>query len=240
MLVPSLSQHLLIQGLIRGEPLPAAWAVARRGELPRARGRARLAGRAALSTRGDPRLIIPEPRLASRTVEAIMKRRFHSLALTLLLAAAAGGRADHHRADEGRGQRVGPGARAARPHGLGMDRDLPGTGVLRDAARLRAQRRHRHDVDPRRVQAPAEPARAQERTQQGRLGLREAPALDQRRVLLQVEQPADRPRHARAVHQPAPLVGEDREGHGRRGAVRLRLQHPERDAGPPGPEPPKN
>jgi sodium transport system permease protein len=26
MLVPSLSQHLLIQGLIRGEPLPAAWA----------------------------------------------------------------------------------------------------------------------------------------------------------------------------------------------------------------------
>ena len=27
MLVPSLSQHLLIQGLIRGEPLPAAWAV---------------------------------------------------------------------------------------------------------------------------------------------------------------------------------------------------------------------
>ncbi len=27
MLVPSLSQHLLIQGLIRGEPLPAAWAL---------------------------------------------------------------------------------------------------------------------------------------------------------------------------------------------------------------------
>jgi sodium transport system permease protein len=27
MLVPSLSQHLLIQGLIRGEPLPTAWAV---------------------------------------------------------------------------------------------------------------------------------------------------------------------------------------------------------------------
>jgi len=27
MLVPSLSQHLLIQGLIRGEPLPASWAV---------------------------------------------------------------------------------------------------------------------------------------------------------------------------------------------------------------------
>jgi sodium transport system permease protein len=27
MLVPSLSQHLLIQGLLRGEPLPAAWAV---------------------------------------------------------------------------------------------------------------------------------------------------------------------------------------------------------------------
>jgi sodium transport system permease protein len=27
MLVPSLSQHLLIQGLIRGEPLPAAWAI---------------------------------------------------------------------------------------------------------------------------------------------------------------------------------------------------------------------
>jgi sodium transport system permease protein len=27
MLVPSLSQHLLIQGLIRDEPLPAAWAV---------------------------------------------------------------------------------------------------------------------------------------------------------------------------------------------------------------------
>ena len=25
MLVPSLSQHLLIQGLIRGEPLPAGW-----------------------------------------------------------------------------------------------------------------------------------------------------------------------------------------------------------------------
>ena len=27
MLVPSLSQHLLIQGLIRGEPLPATWSV---------------------------------------------------------------------------------------------------------------------------------------------------------------------------------------------------------------------
>jgi hypothetical protein len=27
MLVPSLSQHLLIQGLIRGEPLPATWAL---------------------------------------------------------------------------------------------------------------------------------------------------------------------------------------------------------------------
>ena len=27
MLVPSLSQHLLIQGLLRGEPLPAAWAL---------------------------------------------------------------------------------------------------------------------------------------------------------------------------------------------------------------------
>jgi sodium transport system permease protein len=27
MLVPSLSQHLLIQGLLRGEPLPAAWAI---------------------------------------------------------------------------------------------------------------------------------------------------------------------------------------------------------------------
>ncbi len=26
MLVPSLAQHLLIQGLIRGEPLPAGWA----------------------------------------------------------------------------------------------------------------------------------------------------------------------------------------------------------------------
>ena len=61
MLVPSLSQHLLIQGLIRGEPLPAAWAAARGGELPRARGRARLARRPALSTRGDPRLIIRNP-----------------------------------------------------------------------------------------------------------------------------------------------------------------------------------
>ena len=30
MLVPSLSQHLLIQGLIRGEPLPASWALLRR------------------------------------------------------------------------------------------------------------------------------------------------------------------------------------------------------------------
>jgi hypothetical protein len=27
MLVPSLSQHLLIQGLIRGEPLPLAWSL---------------------------------------------------------------------------------------------------------------------------------------------------------------------------------------------------------------------
>ena len=27
MLVPSLSQHLLIQGLIRGEPLPTGWAL---------------------------------------------------------------------------------------------------------------------------------------------------------------------------------------------------------------------
>ncbi len=45
---------------------------------------------------------------------------------------------------------------------------------------------------------------------------------------------------ARAVHQPAPLVGEDREGHGRRDAVQLRLQHPQRDAGHQGPEPPKN
>jgi hypothetical protein len=27
MLVPSLSQHLLIQGLIRGEPLPGTWSL---------------------------------------------------------------------------------------------------------------------------------------------------------------------------------------------------------------------
>ena len=47
-----------------------------------------------------------------------------------------------------------------------------------------------------------------------------------RRVLLQVEQPADRPGDARALDQPAPLLGKDREGHGRRDAAQLRLQHP--------------
>ncbi len=51
----------------------------------------------------------------------------------------------------------------------------------------------------------------------------QAPALDQRRVLLQVEQPADRPRHTRAFDQPAPLLGKDREGHDRRDAAQLRL-----------------
>ena len=68
------------------------------------------------------------------------------------------------------------------------------------------------------------------------LGLRKAPALDCRRFLLQVEQPADGQARARAFDEPAALLGKGRARHHRRNAAQFRLQHPAGHAGHPAAE----
>ncbi len=164
MLVPSLSQHLVIQGLMRGEPLSASWVLLSvASSLLLAWLLGWLAG-SALSTRGDTRLIIRNLR-RDGDVELLMNRphQVSMLALALLVIAPLSSAQIETVPMKGLGNEWVKKLELRGRSDWEWLETYPGAGLFCDPLRFRAQWRHRDDVAAYRVQESAESWRTQER-----------------------------------------------------------------------------